>query len=97
MYKRQSQDKDDWRRGLSGAGGTYRSGEDPVVKKAAARAAGSTFGYEAGDKVEHKKFGRGVVESITGSGNDARVYIRFNDVGRKELLLALAAKNMQKK
>ena len=42
-----SQDKDDWRRGLSGAGGTYRSGEDPVVKKAAARAAGSTFGYEA--------------------------------------------------
>ena len=57
-----SQDKDDWRRGLSGAGGTYRSGE-----------------------------------SITGSGNDARVYIRFNDVGRKELLLALAAKNMQKK
>ena len=92
-----SQDKDDWRRGLSGAGGTYRSGEDPVVKKAAARAAGSTFGYEAGDKVEHKKFGRGVIESITGSGNDARVYIRFNDVGRKELLLALAAKNMQKK
>jgi len=92
-----SQDKDDWRRGLSGAGGTYRSGEDPVVKKAAARAAGSTFGYEAGDKVEHKKFGRGVIESIAGSGNDARVYIRFNDVGRKELLLALAAKNMQKK
>ena len=67
------------------------------MKKAAARAAGSTFGYEAGDKVEHKKFGRGVIESITGSGNDARVYIRFNDVGSKELLLALAAKNMQKK
>ncbi len=90
-------EKDDWRRGLSGTGGTYRSGEDPVVQKAASRAAGSTFGYEAGDKIEHKKFGRGVIESITGSGNDARVFIRFNDAGRKELLLALAAKNMQKK
>ena len=90
-------EKDDWRRGLSGTGGTYRSGEDPVVQKAASRAAGSTFGYEAGDKIEHKKFGCGVIESITGSGNDARVFIRFNGAGRKELLLALAAKNMQKK
>ena len=91
-----AQEKDDWRKGFSGTGGTYRSGEDPVVQKAAARAAGSTFGYEAGDTIEHKKFGRGVIESITGSGNDARVFIRFNNAGRKELLLALAAKNMQK-
>ena len=40
----------------------------------------------------HKKFGRGAVVRVSGSGSDARIMIRFDDVriGFKELALAIA-------
>ena len=44
----------------------------------------------------HKKFGEGFVEELSGKGDDTRIRIRFDKVGSKELLLALAIKNMQK-
>ena len=90
-----SSEGEDWRRGFSGSG-TYRSSDEPVVKKATARAAQSTFGFDVGDRVMHKKFGEGSVEGLSGKGDDTRIRIRFDKVGSKELLLALAIKNMQK-
>ena len=48
--------------------------------------------YAPGDHVMHKKFGRGAVVRVSGSGSDARIMIRFDDVriGVKELALAIA-------
>lgn len=48
--------------------------------------------YAPGDHVLHKKFGRGAVVRVSGSGSDARIMIRFDDVriGVKELALAIA-------
>ena len=48
--------------------------------------------YAPGDYVMHKKFGRGAVVRVSGSGSDARIMIRFDDVriGVKELALAIA-------
>ncbi|EJX03374.1 UvrD/REP helicase, partial [gut metagenome] len=53
-----SRERDDWRHGLSGRNaGTYRSKEEPLVKRRAEAAANDAFGYCLGDSVEHKKFG----------------------------------------
>ena len=92
-----SRDRDDWRQGLGGGNaGTYRSKEEPLVKRRAEAAAGEAFGYALGDSVEHKKFGFGTVEAITGRGSDMRITINFSNGGRKELLLQLAAKSLHK-
>ena len=44
----------------------------------------------AGDTVAHDKWGEGVVLTVSGSGSDAEITIRFEDVGEKRLLLAYA-------
>jgi DNA helicase-2/ATP-dependent DNA helicase PcrA len=44
----------------------------------------------AGDTVFHDKWGEGVVLSISGSGTDAEVTVRFDEAGEKRLLLAYA-------
>ena len=90
-----SADRDDWRRGLAGKG-TYSAKEDPLVKRAAEKRAGDTFGFGPGDRLRHGKFGEGTVESISGSGAGARIRIRFDNAGLKELMLALAVRNMEK-
>ena len=48
--------------------------------------------YAPGDHVMHRKFGRGAVVRVSGSGSDTRIMIRFDDVriGVKELALAIA-------
>ena len=48
--------------------------------------------FAAGDHVMHRKFGRGAVVRVAGSGSDARIMIRFDDtrVGVKEFALAIA-------
>ncbi len=48
--------------------------------------------FSAGDHVLHKKFGRGAVIRVTGSGSDSRIMIRFDDtrVGVKEFALSIA-------
>ncbi len=43
-----------------------------------------------GALVEHEKFGRGLVESITGEGDRAKAAVRFESVGRKQLVLKFA-------
>ena len=47
-------------------------------------------GFSVGDKVQHDKFGDGVVESMTGSGISLKATVRFRTVGTKQLLVSLA-------
>ncbi len=45
---------------------------------------------QAGDKIEHERFGRGVVASIEFSGDDKRAIVNFEEAGQKQLLLKFA-------
>jgi len=46
--------------------------------------------WRIGQDVVHPKFGPGVIVSVLGGGDDARVEVNFRQVGRKELVLAYA-------
>ncbi len=46
--------------------------------------------FKPGDKVLHRKFGTGIVQKVTGTGNDARITIAFSVGGVKEFSLAIA-------
>ena len=65
--------------------------EPKVVRSSAHEMAGPSI-FAAGDHVMHKKFGRGAVIRVTGSGSDSRIMIRFDDtrVGVKEFALSIA-------
>ena len=43
-----------------------------------------------GTKVEHQRFGKGVVVQVEGAGNDKKATIKFSGVGEKKLLLRFA-------
>jgi len=62
-----------------------------IVRSAAHEEAKPSI-FTAGDHVMHKKFGRGAVIRVTGSGSDSRIMIRFEDtrVGVKEFALSIA-------
>ena len=96
-----------WSRGGAGMGNTERVGgvnvsgvqrgmaqrtEPQVVRSAAHEIAAKPALFAAGDHVMHKKFGRGAVVRVTGSGSDSRIMIRFDDtrVGVKEFALSIA-------
>ena len=42
--------------------------------------------YKPGDVVNHKKFGKGMILSVTPSGNDVQLEIAFDEAGTKTLL-----------
>jgi DNA helicase-2/ATP-dependent DNA helicase PcrA len=47
--------------------------------------------FNRGDLVEHKKFGRGVVtETQVGRGGDLEIFVQFETVGVKHLLVKFA-------
>ena len=46
--------------------------------------------FRSGDRVRHPKFGFGCVTEVTGTGKEARIRVRFDTQGEKELALALA-------
>ena len=46
--------------------------------------------FRPGDHVLHRKFGEGTVQSVKGSGADARIQIAFTAYGTKEFSLAIA-------
>jgi len=103
----QRQSFSSWSRGSgAGMGNTERVGganvsgvqrgmgerpEPKVVRSSASESAKPSI-FAAGDHVLHKKFGRGAVIRVTGSGSDGRIMIRFDDtrVGVKEFALAIA-------
>ena len=46
--------------------------------------------FKEGDRVMHRKYGKGVVRDVTGSGDDARISILFPVFGEKVFALAIA-------
>ena len=46
--------------------------------------------FSAGDRVRHPKFGTGRVIEVSGTGKDARIRVRFDAAGEKELALMIA-------
>ncbi|MBR4040125.1 MAG: UvrD-helicase domain-containing protein [Clostridia bacterium] len=65
---------------------------EPKVIRSSAHESVSPSIFAAGDHVMHKKFGRGAVVRVTGTGSDSRIMIRFDDtrVGVKEFALSIA-------
>jgi len=47
-------------------------------------------GLRIGQSVQHARFGDGVIVAAEGSGNDARVQVKFETAGAKWLMLAVA-------
>jgi ATP-dependent DNA helicase UvrD/PcrA len=54
------------------------------------RDSGNDSDYRIGQSVAHAKFGMGVILDVEGRGSDARVQVKFRDVGVKWLALAYA-------
>ena len=82
-----------------GSGGYTKKKAAPIAppKKTAAPAAGAAGGgFNAGDAVNHKAFGKGKIVKKTPMGGDALVEIEFESVGTKRLMLKVAAANMTK-
>ena len=46
--------------------------------------------YQLGDTVKHKKFGKGMVIGMAGSGEDLKVTVSFPNHGKKQLIAKIA-------
>ena len=66
------------------------AGQSPAAAAPAAGGAASACGYAVGERVEHAKFGRGVVREVDTSGADPRLVVDFETEGRRTLLLRFA-------
>lgn len=62
----------------------------PKAKKAAGAVGAEKKGWNVGDQVEHKAWGRGVVTKVNGTGEDMELDIAFAGKGVKRLLAAFA-------
>jgi DNA helicase II / ATP-dependent DNA helicase PcrA len=51
---------------------------------------GTVAPYVLGETVKHKKFGKGMVLAVTGSGEDLKVTVSFPNHGKKQLLAKMA-------
>lgn len=60
-----------------------------TVSQSAAPGAGVT-GVQAGQIIEHERFGRGEVMKVEGDGDNAKATIHFTNAGDKQLLLRFA-------
>jgi DNA helicase-2/ATP-dependent DNA helicase PcrA len=82
-----------WDRARRPAGGTARRAERPAAAEWAEEAASQDAPrYVAGERVRHRKFGSGVVRTVSGAGRDLKVTVEFDDqeIGTKQLLVAYA-------
>jgi len=52
--------------------------------------AGTIGSYSLGDKLEHGKWGQGVVVSVKGDGGDAEISVAFPGIGIKTLVAKYA-------
>jgi DNA helicase II / ATP-dependent DNA helicase PcrA len=52
--------------------------------------AGSNSKYEIGEKVTHKKFGKGIITKIDGKNNECKLEIQFENIGMKRLVAEFA-------
>ncbi len=65
----------------------FRRGGDFGVNTESASGNGD---FRLGQRVEHPKFGEGVVLMYEGQGSQARVQVNFEDAGAKWLVVAYA-------
>jgi DNA helicase-2/ATP-dependent DNA helicase PcrA len=61
----------------------------PVLRSQTTQAM-DTSSIQEGVRVNHSRFGKGVVCSVEGSGGDAKALIDFENGGKKNLLLRFA-------
>ncbi len=61
----------------------------PTARRGAIRE-DNTTGLSIGQRVKHAKFGEGIVTDYEGQGAHARVYVNFEEVGSKWLVMAYA-------
>ncbi|MBQ1620651.1 MAG: ATP-dependent DNA helicase PcrA, partial [Oscillospiraceae bacterium] len=88
----------------AGYGGSYgarsagasRGGGKKTAPAAAgpAKTAAPLLKLDAGDMVNHKTFGNGMVLSVTPMGGDALIEVAFDKVGTKKLMLKTAGVHM---
>lgn len=70
---------------------TYGQGQATTSHKIADTTGGDNSGsWQAGQKVQHKKWGIGTVVKVNGSGNDQELDIAFKEQGVKRLLASFA-------
>lgn len=74
-----------------------RQTKAPTYKPAADFKPSDTSSLKEGMKVEHPKFGYGVVVKMDESGADRKARIKFNDFGEKTLLLSFAKLKIDEK
>ena len=60
------------------------------VRASAMKAPSEPFDLKKGDRVTHRKFGEGMIISVTPSGGDYLVEILFDNVGTKNLMASIA-------
>lgn len=70
-------------------GDEARGGGISIAKPSATKAA-SAGNWQAGDAVNHKTFGDGVIEKVQPMGNDLLLTIRFDQVGTKKIMATFA-------
>jgi len=63
---------------------------NPATDEGTATGAVSAEGYAAGDRIEHKTFGRGTIVRIERTTGDSKLIVRFDTVGEKTLLAKFA-------
>ncbi|MFM7764732.1 MAG: ATP-dependent helicase, partial [Sphingomonadales bacterium] len=52
--------------------------------------AGDISGLQAGDKVQHQRFGNGIVSAIEGEADNRKAMVNFDGLGEKKLVLKFA-------
>jgi DNA helicase-2/ATP-dependent DNA helicase PcrA len=69
----------------------YRPGKvGGSARTASGYGATSHEGFQLGQRVQHTKFGDGVILNFAGQGAQTRVQVNFASVGMKELVLSYA-------
>lgn len=71
--------------------GSPKPGASKVLtKQAIAKPSGKQEALNAGDRVEHQRFGKGEIISIDGTGASKKATVKFDEIGVKQLLLKFA-------
>ena len=77
-------------RSTGSAASSVSSAVSSVSSSAASSAGSSSCGLQEGMKIEHQRFGRGMVLKIEGTGENTKATVEFVHSGTKQLLLKFA-------
>ncbi len=62
----------------------------PAIRRPAPQAPAAEFNFKVGDRVHHKTFGDGTLQSITPMGSDFLLSVQFDQVGTKKIMANFA-------